>query len=103
MRNAYASGSWTISDIQCKCDLLTLDNPRGNEYASHLLSGKSLPINFATWSHTNQSTGIDKNNSVRTLIVHYLVLNLYLSLLNHTDTMQYEEANNFFTIQFQPN
>ena len=26
MRNAYASGSWTISDIQCKCDLLTLDN-----------------------------------------------------------------------------
>ena len=63
MRNAYASGSWTISDIQCKCDLLTLDNSLDNKYASHLLSGKSLPINFAIWSHTNQSTGNDKNFS----------------------------------------
>ena len=80
MRNAYASGSWTISDIQCKCDLLTLDNSLDNEYAAHLLSGKSLPINFATWPHTNQSIGNDKI-SVRTFIVHYLVLNLYLSLL----------------------
>ena len=37
--------AWDISDIQCKCDLLTLDNGLDNEYASHLLSGKSLPIN----------------------------------------------------------
>ena len=50
-----------ISDVQCKCDLLTLDNSLENEYASHLLSGKALPINFSTWNHTNQSTGLDKN------------------------------------------
>ena len=81
MRNAYASGSWTISDIQCKCDLLTLGHSLDNEYASHLLSGKPLPINFATWSHTHQSTGNDKKNPVLTFIVHYLVLDLYLSLL----------------------
>ena len=49
-----------ISDIQCKCDLLTLDNSLGNEYASHLLCRKTLPINFNTWNHTNQSTGNDK-------------------------------------------
>ena len=39
---------WDIADIQCKCDLLTLDNALDNEYASHLLSGKSLPIDFST-------------------------------------------------------
>ena len=51
---------WNISDIQAKRDLLTLDNSLDYEYASHLLSGKSLPTNFNTWSHTNQSTGNDK-------------------------------------------
>ena len=55
--------NWDVTDIQCKLDLLTLDNSLDNEYASHLLSGKSLPINFSTWSHTNQSTGGDKNFS----------------------------------------
>ena len=60
------TANWSISDIQCKCDLLTLDNALANEYASHLLSGKSLPINFSTWNHTNQSTGNDKNFSANT-------------------------------------
>ena len=55
--------NWDISDIQCKCDLLELDSSLSNEYASHLLSGKSLPINFNTWNHTNQSTGNDKHFS----------------------------------------
>ena len=50
---------WSISDIQCKRDLLTLDKALGNECASHLLSCKSLPINFSTWNHTNQSAGND--------------------------------------------
>ena len=55
--------NWSTSDTQCKCDLLTLDNALDNEYASHFLSGKSPPINFSTWNHTNQSTGNDKNFS----------------------------------------
>lgn len=49
--------NWNITDIQCKCDLLTLDNALENEFASKLLSGTTLPINFSTWNHTNQSTG----------------------------------------------
>ena len=57
------SDKWSMSDAQIKCDLVTLDNSLENEYASHLLSGKSLPINFSTWNHTNQSTGNDKNFS----------------------------------------
>ena len=60
IRDANGSALWNVSDIQCKCDLLTLDNTLDNEYASHSLSCKSLLINFATWSHTNQSTGNDK-------------------------------------------
>ena len=59
-RDDNKSDLWNTSDIQAKCDLLTLGNSLDNEYASHLLSGKSLPINFATWGHTNQSTGNDK-------------------------------------------
>ena len=60
----FSNGSnLDISDIQCKCDLLILDNSLDNEYASHLLSGRSLPINYNTWNHTNQSTGNDKNSS----------------------------------------
>ena len=58
--------NWDLSDIQCKCDLLELDSSLSNEYASHLLSGKSLPINFNTWNHTNQSTGLDKDFSSHT-------------------------------------
>ena len=62
--NGMSTGAnWDISEIQRKSDLLELDSPPPNEYASHLLSGKSLPINFNTWNHTNQPTGLDKNSS----------------------------------------
>lgn len=57
------TANWGVTDIQCKCDLLIRDNSLDNEYASLLLSGKSLPISFSTWNHTNQSTGGDKNFS----------------------------------------
>ena len=95
MRDSYASGLWNISDIQCKCDLLTLDNTLDNEYASHLLSGRSLPINFATWSHTNQYTGNGKNLSANIHRALSRLKSIYVTL-NTTDSMQYKEANNFF-------
>ena len=47
------TSNWDMTDVQVKCDLLTLDNSLENEYASHLLSRKTLPINFNTWNHTN--------------------------------------------------
>ena len=52
--------NWGISDIQCNMDLQTLDSSLQNEYASHSLSGKSLPINFSSFNHSNQSTNCDK-------------------------------------------
>jgi hypothetical protein len=38
-----------------KCDLCTLDNGLDNSYAEHLLSGKSLPINYNTYVSQMQS------------------------------------------------
>ena len=49
------SNEWLISQIQLKCDLVTLDNGLENEYAKHLLSGKSLPINYDTYISQMQS------------------------------------------------
>ena len=46
--------SWTISDVQCKCDLVTLDNGLENSYSEHVLSGKALPINYSTYISQSQ-------------------------------------------------
>ena len=43
------STSWQIQNVMVKCDTCTLDNALDNSYAQHLLSGKSLPINYDTW------------------------------------------------------
>ena len=40
------TSDFELSDVQLKVDLVSLDNWLDNEYAQHLLSGKSLPINF---------------------------------------------------------
>lgn len=50
------STEWDISNVQVKCDILTLDNGLDNEYASHLLSGKTLPISFNSYITQVQST-----------------------------------------------
>ena len=57
--------NWDISDIQCKMDLLTLDSSLQNEYASHLLSRKTLPINFSTSAGPTPSIPPPSLNRVR--------------------------------------
>jgi hypothetical protein len=55
---AVCSTLWQIEDVQIKCDICSLDNALDNEYAQHLLSGKSLPINYNTYvSQTQQLVG----------------------------------------------
>ena len=49
MDNGNTSTSWQIQNVMVKCDMCTLDNALDNSYAQHLLSGKSLPINYDTW------------------------------------------------------
>lgn len=50
------STSWTINDVQLKCDVVTLDNALDNSYAQHLLAGKALPINYSTYISQSQVT-----------------------------------------------
>ena len=96
IRDANDSALWYISDSQCKCDLLTLDTTLDNEYANHLLSGKkTILVNCATWSHTNQSTVAETKLSAnihRTLsrLKGVFVIHIFLT------AAQYKEASNFF-------
>ena len=94
-RDDYKLGPWNISDIQAKCNLLTFDNSLDNEYASHLLSGKSLLINFNTWSHTSQPTGNDKNLSANIHRALSRLKSIYVTL-NSIESVQHKEANNLF-------
>ena len=48
------SNDWEIENPMIKCDVLTLDNSLENSYAEHILSGKSLPINFNTFITSTQ-------------------------------------------------
>ena len=93
--DAKYSSNWGISDIQCKCDLLALDSSLDNEYASHLLSGKSLPINFSTWDQTNQSTGGDKNFSSHINRSLTRLKSVFITLAN-TETSRYKDVNSFY-------
>ena len=52
---ANTSTSWTITDVQAKMDLCTLDNVLDNEYAQHVLAGKALHINYNTYISQLQS------------------------------------------------
>ena len=43
------STAWSLTNVQVKVDVCTLDNALDNSYAQHLLSGKSLPISYNTF------------------------------------------------------
>ena len=53
-RSTGQSESFVIDDVQLKCDLVQLDNALDNEYAQHLLIGKSLPNNFSSFTCASQ-------------------------------------------------
>ena len=46
----HTSDLFLIHNVQLKCDLAQFDNSLDNEYAQHFLPGKSLPINFSTFT-----------------------------------------------------
>ena len=87
--------NWDISGIQCKCDLLELDSSLSNEYAGHLLSGKSLPINSNTWNLTNQSTGLDKNFSAHITRAVTRLKDIFITL-HRPGGVAYKQANDLY-------
>ena len=82
-RENTCSANWGISDIQCKMDLSTLDSSLQNEYASHLLSGKSLPINFSSYNYSSQSTNGDKDFSAHIHRALTRLKSVYITLFNN--------------------
>ena len=89
------TANWDMTDIQVKCDLLALGNSLEKEYASHLLSGKTLPINFPTWNHTNQSTGNDKDFSAHINRALTRLQPVFI-ILHSTDGAWHRQANHFY-------
>ena len=87
--------NWEITDAQCKCDLLTLDSSLENEYASHLLSGKTLPINFSSWNHTNQSTNQNKDFNIHVSRALTRLKSVCITL-HRNDEDWYKVCNNFY-------
>ena len=41
--------SWSMSDVRLVGDVVSLDSALQNSYAEHVLSGRSLPINYGTY------------------------------------------------------
>ena len=62
--SARAGGSqlWSIEDVQLKCDMVTLDSQLDNSYAEHLLSGKSIPISYTSYTTSQQVCSGDATN-----------------------------------------
>ena len=60
-----------------------------------LLSGKTLPINFSTWNHTNQSTGLDKNFSAHSNRSLTRLKAVFITL-GFTDSSKSKSCNNFY-------
>ena len=66
------TSDWQLENVQLKCDICNLDNSLQNNYDSHLLSGKSLPINFNTYitqsqAITGQDVGVSLNRAITRL------------------------------------
>jgi hypothetical protein len=66
------SNNWQLGNVQIKCDICNLDNSLQNNYDSHLLSGKSLPINFNTYitqsqAIVGQDIGVSLNRAITRL------------------------------------
>ena len=59
------SQSWTMTDVQLKCDMVVLDSQLDNSYAEHLLAGKSIPISYTSYTTSQQiATGMHKENNI---------------------------------------
>jgi hypothetical protein len=58
------TNSWQVQNACVKCDICILDNALNNSYIEHLLSGKSLPIQYSTYI-SQQSAVVGKSFAVQ--------------------------------------
>ena len=95
VESASDAANWSISNVQLKADVVTLDNGLENSYAEHLLSGKSLPINYSTY--INQDQVVAGNAfSVNISRSATRLKSVFISLLAANATSTIKEFNNFW-------
>jgi len=95
---ANTSADWSIENVQLKCDICNLDNSLQNNYDAHLLSGKSLPINFNTYITQSQAiSGTDVGVSLNRAITR--LKSIFVTFYNSTNTnsfhLLHKEFNDF--------
>ena len=73
---------WHIEQFQVKADVVSLDNALDNEYAAHLLSGKSLPINFSTYTTQLQAITPNSNVAINVQRAFTRLKSTFISLVN---------------------
>ena len=88
--SARSTGSqqWSIHDVQLKCDMVTLDSQLDNSYAEHLLSGKSIPISYTSYTTSQQvCTGPTTNVNISRSLTRLksIFVTLYKEKKNLTD------------------
>jgi hypothetical protein len=90
------SADWSIENVQLKCDICNLDNSLQNNYDAHLLSGKSLPINFNTYITQSQAiSGTDIGISLNRAITRLKSIFVTFDKSTHTHSTV-KEFNDFY-------
>jgi hypothetical protein len=84
------STDWTIDDVKILADTVILDSSLQNSYTSHLLEGKSLPINYTTFvsqSHIMTQQPNYSVNIVRSFTrLKSIFINFYADATNDAQT-----------------
>ena len=99
---ANTSNDWQIEDVQLKCDLCSLDNAVDNQIADHLLSGKSLPINYGTYISQSQTvSGSAISVNVSRAVTR--LSSIYMSFEGASIDPRHKPWNQFFHPMSKPN
>jgi len=103
------SVNWSITNVQVKCDVCTLDNALDNSYAQHLLSGKSLPISYNTFVSQMQTIAgqdspvINVSRALTRLKSVFVTLNKSMTAFNRNNIMGRKNWNDFFSPMWNSN
>ena len=90
-----AAPSWTLSNVQLKADTITLDSALQNSYASHLLEGKSLNINFQTYVAQDQVVS-NWDFSINISRAASRLKAIFISLMGNIGNVNLKEFNTFW-------
>jgi len=92
------STTWTISDVQVKCDVIQLDNNLNDEYVKYLLSGKALAINYNTYVSQFQTVSGAQNsvNITRSLSRLKSIFITHVGRFGTPESIVFKEFNQFF-------